>query len=168
MRRKLDQRLAQLAGRAGQCPPDGWVRTLRDALGMSAFELAARMKVTPARVSQIERAEVSGSLRLSTLSRAGEALGCRLVYALVPEASLEEMVRRQAFLKAAQELEELDGSDIWSDDEGLAAAVLLEHQKAQALSWVDRRGLWKNSPSQPVAMAGPAPPDPPESRGGAP
>jgi predicted DNA-binding mobile mystery protein A len=52
----------------------------------------------------MERSEAGGSIRLDTLRRAAEALDCRLVYALVPNQSLEETVDRRAREVAAEEL----------------------------------------------------------------
>jgi predicted DNA-binding mobile mystery protein A len=134
---------------------------------MSVYELAIRMKVSQPRVSQIERAEVGGILHLSTLRRAAEALNCRFVYALVPDVSLEDIVMRQAFLKATEELMDEVFGDGRVDPE-LVEETMSEQQEVLALNWVDRRGLWASVPNQPAVMTGPPPWPPPESWGGAP
>jgi predicted DNA-binding mobile mystery protein A len=173
IRGALDMRLVGLQEKVGPRPELGWVRTLRFALGMSTSEMATRMHLTQSRVSQIERAEVDGSILMSTLIRAAKALNCEVVYVLVPSESLEDMVMRQAFLRAGQELgydasNEVDDVDDDDDDQDVKAAVRLEHQEFLAVGWVDRRGLW-TSGGQPAARAGPVPPDPsPTSWGGAP
>lgn len=101
-RRRLDDRLAPVADVVGPRPPAGWVRAIRDALGMSTSDVAHRMGVTAARVHAIEKAEATGDVKLSTLERAAEAVGCRVVYALVPtDGPLEELVQTQARHKAA-------------------------------------------------------------------
>jgi predicted DNA-binding mobile mystery protein A len=138
-RRKLDERLAGLGYLVGPRPVPGWVRTLRDALGMSVAQLAVRMNVSPSRVSQIERAEEAGALHLSTLGRAAQALNCRLVYALVPDEPLEDMVMRQAFLKAS---EELGLSDADGPEENIWDSEKFEQREVLTLDWVDRWGLW--------------------------
>ncbi|HEY6472487.1 MAG TPA: helix-turn-helix domain-containing protein, partial [Acidimicrobiales bacterium] len=104
MRRKLDRRLAALDTATWAPPVGGWLIAVRQALGMSKVEWAERMEVSAARAGRLERAEVKGSLQLSTLSRAAKALNCRLLYVLVPDEPLEDMVFRQAYLKAADEL----------------------------------------------------------------
>lgn len=125
---------------------------------MSATELAVRMKVNQSRVSQIERAEESGSIHMSTLIRAAEALECRFVYALVPKTTLEEMVMRQSFLKAAEKLG-VDVSDDGDDEPPrFGEESVSELHEVLALEWVDRRGLWAEAPSQPEARAEPRPP----------
>lgn len=102
-RRRLDERLAKVPETVGARPPAGWVRAIRDALGMSATDMARRMGVTRPRIAGIEKAEAAGEIKVSTLERAAAALGCRLVYAIVPmEGSLEDAVQRQARAKAIE------------------------------------------------------------------
>jgi len=55
-------------------PPKGWVKAIREALGMSTEQLATRTGVTKPRVYEIEKAEVSGSITLNSLKRAAHAL----------------------------------------------------------------------------------------------
>ena len=143
-RRVLDRRLAGLFERVGPRPECGWVRAIRDALGMSTFELGERMGVTPSRVRQLERAEAAGSVELASLERAARALNCRLSYAIVPNETLEQMVRRQALEKAAAELaaSTTDG-DPGEADRALFAAVMAEQVEALAHDLIDRRGLWR-------------------------
>ena len=95
-RRALDVRLGRHEERVGRVPPIGWIRPIREALGMSQYELGQRMGVSQPRVAQLERAEASGSIQLSTMRNAAAALGCSLWYVLVPDEPLELMVQRQA------------------------------------------------------------------------
>jgi predicted DNA-binding mobile mystery protein A len=98
-RQILDRRLGQLPPVSEFEPPaSGWVRAIRDALGMSVTELGQRMGVRGATVSEIEANERTGGVRLSTLRRAADAMDCTLVYALVPRASLERTVAERAEL----------------------------------------------------------------------
>jgi predicted DNA-binding mobile mystery protein A len=77
-------------------PPRGWIKAIREALGMSTTQLAKRLRVSQTRVSQMEKAETESGIRLQTLKQVAEALDCTLVYALVPNKPLEEMVRGRA------------------------------------------------------------------------
>jgi len=77
-------------------PPRGWIKAIREALGMTTAQLAKRLGVSQPRVPGIEKAEVSGSIKLDSLERAARALNCRLVYALVPIESLESLVEDRA------------------------------------------------------------------------
>jgi len=140
-RRRLDDRLAPVAGVVGERPPHGWVRAVRDALGMSSLDVARRMGVTASRIHAIERAEATGDVKVSTLERAATALGCRVVYALVPiEGSLEDAVQAQARQKAARLLGRASHTmrleDQATDDDDEALEDL-------ARDLADRRDLWK-------------------------
>lgn len=97
-RRRLDERLAHL-GPADRyaIPRSGWIRAVRESLGMSLAELGMRLGVSPQSIMSLERSEQAGKIRLDTLRRAAEAMDCTLVYALLPKTSLEDTVRRQAF-----------------------------------------------------------------------
>jgi predicted DNA-binding mobile mystery protein A len=77
-------------------PPKGWVRAIRDALGMSLRQLGDRLGMTPQAVSYLEESEANGTVSLNTLRRAAEALDCVVVYALVPKTSLTGMVEKRA------------------------------------------------------------------------
>ena|ERR1700730_5971963 len=85
---------------AVQPPPEGWLRTVRNALGMSAAQLAKRMGVTRARVAQAEHAELTGGLTLKSMRAMAEAMGCRFVYAIVPQGRIDDVIMAQARKKA--------------------------------------------------------------------
>jgi predicted DNA-binding mobile mystery protein A len=98
--KQLDTRLSELNRLQQQIPRIGWIKAIREALGMSARQLAARLGISQAAVAKIETGEVRKTTSLQTLERVAEALECKLVYALVPRDTLEKMVQRQAKLVA--------------------------------------------------------------------
>ena len=77
-------------------PPKGWIRAVRDALGMNGRQLADRLNVTRQRVALIEKDELGSSATLKTMRRVAESLDCVFVYALVPRTSLEQTLHEQA------------------------------------------------------------------------
>lgn len=79
-----------------QSPRGGWVRAIREALGMSGAQLAARLNVTRQTIKDLEHSEANGKITLESLNKLAAALGCRVVYVLVPEKPLEEMQRDRA------------------------------------------------------------------------
>jgi predicted DNA-binding mobile mystery protein A len=96
-RQQLDRRFAAFRKTSDFTrPPRGWIKAIREALGMSTTQLAKRLGVAQTRVSQMEKAEAESAIRLQTLKQVAEALDCTLVYALVPNKPLEEMVRDRA------------------------------------------------------------------------
>ena len=92
---------AALHTEAFRTPPEGWLRTARKALGMSGAQLARRMGVTRARISNAEKDELRGAVTLQSMQTAAEAMGCRFVYAIVPPGTVEDLIASQARKKAA-------------------------------------------------------------------
>jgi predicted DNA-binding mobile mystery protein A len=107
--RHLDKRFSNLRPLAkGARPPKGWLRAIRDALGMTTAQFARRLGVSQPRIIELEQSEVSGGVTLNTLQRAAEALGCRLVYVLIPEKPLTETVSERAELIAERQLKAVE------------------------------------------------------------
>ena len=92
-RRHLDAVLAKWQPAVlQQRPAKGWIRAIRDALGMTTAVLAARLNRAPATLVQFEHNEVAGNITLNSLQTVAEAMDCKLVYTLVPNTSLEDFV----------------------------------------------------------------------------
>jgi predicted DNA-binding mobile mystery protein A len=107
--RHLDDRFRALRPVAGsRRPAKGWLRAIRDALGMTGAQMGRRLNISQPSVTGLEQAEVNGSITLHTLQRAAEALGCRLVYVLVPERPLADVVRERAERIAAREADAVE------------------------------------------------------------
>jgi predicted DNA-binding mobile mystery protein A len=100
----LDKRFAALRPfvRQSATPPKGWLRAIRDALGMTTAQFGKRLGVSQPRIVELEQSEANGNVTLNTLQHAAEALGCRVVYAIIPERALADTVRERADLVAAR------------------------------------------------------------------
>lgn len=85
-------------------PERGWIRAIRESIGMTTGQFAKRLGVSQPRVAALERAEADEAVTLKTLRQAADALDCVLVYALVPKTSLEDMVQERARHIAEQQL----------------------------------------------------------------
>src|SRR5580700_5641549 len=134
--RHLDKRFAALRPFAeSPRPPKGWLRAIRDALGMTTAQFGRRLGVSQPRIVELEQSEVGGGVTLNTLQRAAEALGCRLVYALVPERPLAETVREQAELVSERHLANVDQTMRLEDQavRGKAAAKTLRNRLIEEL-----------------------------------
>lgn len=117
-RERLDARLAVIRPLDRfTVPPKGWIRAIRDAIGMSGPQLARRLGMTAQGLVSVERSEAQGRIQLNTLRRAAEAMDCVLVYALVPETSLEEMVERRARALALKALNRISHSMALEDQQ---------------------------------------------------
>lgn len=110
---------------------------------MTTRQYGARLGVSQPRVVLLERGEIEGSLTLDSLRRAAEALNCQLVYAVVPNRPLTQMLRAQAELKADEELRRVNHT-MQLENQALTA----ENQKRQRSLLIDAllrgnlRRLW--------------------------
>ena len=143
-RRQLDRKLSPLRNLDGLARPShGWVRAIRDAMGMTTRQFGERLGVAPSAVTALEQGEIKDSVSLRTLRQAAEALGCRLVYALVPERSLEDSVFDRAArladaqLARAHHTMSLENQALGPDDLAFERARLIDD-----LLRGDPRRLW--------------------------
>jgi predicted DNA-binding mobile mystery protein A len=77
-------------------PKGGWLRAVRQALGMTTRQLANTVGVSQTAVVDAERNEAKGDITLATLRRYAAALGCEVSYVLVPKHPLQQMVEERA------------------------------------------------------------------------
>jgi predicted DNA-binding mobile mystery protein A len=85
-------------------PPKGWIRAIRDALGLTVRQLAGRMGKSHSVVVRLEGSETADTITLGSLRAAAEAMDCTLVYAIVPNRPLTETARARATAIADAEL----------------------------------------------------------------
>ncbi len=105
MRDQLDKTFEQLNSlKLLQPPVKGWLRAIREALGLSGKQLGERLGVSQPRIVQLEKDEISGALTLKSMRQAAEAMDCLFVYAVVPRSSLAETMRLQARKVAGKRL----------------------------------------------------------------
>jgi len=143
-RRNLDKRLAPLRRSAAfMRPPRGWVRAIRDALGMTAGQLADRLGVSQPRVTALERNEIEDRLTLGKLRQAAEALDCTLVYALVPNRPLGAMVEERARALADRQLARIHHT-MRLEDQALTAEDLAAERERLVAEYLrgNPRRLW--------------------------
>jgi predicted DNA-binding mobile mystery protein A len=100
-RKQLSETLTRLAPmKTINAPGKGWIRAIRETLGMTGEQLGRQLQTNKQRVSRIEQDEIQGRLTLTTLRSVAEALDCTLVYGLVPKQSLEASIKQRATLLA--------------------------------------------------------------------
>ena len=109
IREQLDNKLSKLKEFTVQgLTSIGWIKTIREALGMTSTDLASRVGVNQSRIIHMEKAESDGSIKISTMKKIADALEMDFVYGFVPRTSLNEMIRQQAIKIALQKMERLD------------------------------------------------------------
>lgn len=141
-RKRLDARLDALRlADSPHPPPRGWIRAIRDAIGMSSQQLANRMGVSPQAITGLEQSEANGTARLNTLERAAHALDATLVYAFVPNTTLEQMVETRARHIARQMVAAVD-TTMRLEGQGTSADAL-EQAIEDVLERLNDRDLWR-------------------------
>ncbi len=108
VREQLDSKIAPLKDFASTGLSNiGWIKTIREALGMTSSQLAVRAGLSQSRISHIEKAETDGNIKLSTMQNIARSLGVEFVYGFVPKDTLEAMVREQARKIALERMKRL-------------------------------------------------------------
>jgi predicted DNA-binding mobile mystery protein A len=110
-------------------PKHGWIREIRDALGMTAEQLATRMKISQSTVARLERNEQRHTITIESLRRAADAMDCQLVYAFVPRKSLEATVEAQARRRAQEIVDSIEHTMLLENQARSPAQV------AHAVEW---------------------------------
>lgn len=99
--RQLDEVLAHFTPlRHRPPPPNGWAKTIREALGISVRQMSRRAGLSRTSITSAEAGEARGTVQFDTLQGLADALDCDLVYALVPRTSLAKTLEAQARRKA--------------------------------------------------------------------
>ena len=97
VRKRMDAKLMNLKQVSDfPPPPKGWIRAIREIIGMSGVQFAERLGVTSQSIADLEKSEALGTIQLASLRKAADALDCDLVYALVPKTSLDGSVQGRA------------------------------------------------------------------------
>lgn len=145
-RKSLDEKLkAFIKARSIVRPKSGWVRAIREAIGMTTAQLAERMNIQQSGVTLLEQREVAKTVTLETLQRAANALNCELVYALVPKNSLEKIVDDQAQISAQRLLKRtLHTMELEMQRAGESETSLHERELAAELKIKMDRRLWES------------------------
>jgi predicted DNA-binding mobile mystery protein A len=127
IREQLDTTLASL-----EClhrvnrPAKGWLRAIREALGMSGKQFARRLGVSAPWATVLEKNEMTDSASLKTMRQAAEALDCVFVYAVIPRENLQEVVRGRAISLARKRLARISHSMLLEEQQ----LSSIEQQKA--------------------------------------
>jgi predicted DNA-binding mobile mystery protein A len=145
-RRILDDRFKSMRSNTSlDAPSNGWIRSIRESVGMSAADLGARLGITPQSVLNLEKSELNGRAQMDSLKKTAEAMDCTFVYAIIPNSSLEDFVQRQLRKVAAEKMMKVSHSMKLEDQEvefnqSLYAEFLKEFEDS-ALIWRNDRTI---------------------------
>ncbi len=138
--KQLDKQLKewQTVSRKYSRPRVGWVKALREALSMSAEQLAHRLQLKRGRIAQLENAEIHDAVTLRTLREVAEAMECEFVYAIVPKdkSTLESIIEARAEQIAKERVARVAHS-MSLEAQAVEATVLKDQEKELAKSLLE-------------------------------
>lgn len=144
-RLQLADALSEFSASRSSPPGGGWVRAIREALGMTQAQLAARVGVSRQSLQGLERAEANRRITLDSLDRLAKAMDCRVVYALVPEKGALDDVRTRraqvladALLKSSEHSMKLEAQGVSARESKRQRELLVD-----ALLRGSSRKLWR-------------------------
>ncbi len=117
-------------------PRAGWLRAVRNALGMTTRQLAARLGMSHGNIAKAEKAEARKTITLETLSEIARGLDCELVCALVPKEPLRDTIEQQALKTSSKQLER-GGHHMALEDQAVskkAMEEMIEQRQVELLS----------------------------------
>ena len=95
---QLNEKILQLAGMQHVIvPPIGWIKAIRNGIGMSMEQLGKKLSITKQGVMDIEKREMEGAITIKAMQEIAKAMDTKFVYGFVPNAgSLEQMIETRA------------------------------------------------------------------------
>lgn len=98
LRKSYQKKFDLMKKAAIERPPQGWLKTIREFLGMTTTQLAKKINVAQPRVINLEKNEKN--TKISTMERIADALNCDFVYAFIPREKIDDIIYNQAKKKA--------------------------------------------------------------------
>ncbi len=143
-RQQLDRQLMPLVGVLPVAAPSGgWIKAIREALGMSLDALGRRLGLgSRSTVYQLERAEVEDAITVRRLRAAADALGCDLVVVFVPRVPLTQMMENKAREKAIYRFQRAAHSMVMEDQAVYQMDELIKEATQEILNEGDSK-LWE-------------------------
>jgi predicted DNA-binding mobile mystery protein A len=104
---QLNEKIDQLTGLQHVIvPPIGWIKAIRNGIGMSMEQLGKKLSITKQGVMDIEKREKEGAITIKSMQEIAKAMDMKLVYGFVPNAgSLEQMIETRAIEMAKKIVE---------------------------------------------------------------
>jgi predicted DNA-binding mobile mystery protein A len=116
-------------------PSGGWIASVREALGLSLRQIGKKMRASGQAIQQFERAEADDRITLRALRRVAEAMGCELVYVLVPRSgSFEELAEHPTRERVAHDVKSVVHTMALEDQKPENATQLIEDEARRRLN----------------------------------
>jgi predicted DNA-binding mobile mystery protein A len=116
-------------------PSGGWIASVREALGLTLAEVGRHLRAPRQTVQKFERAESTDRITLGTLRRVADAMGCELIYALVPKSgSFAELAEHPTRERASRDVKSVVHTMALEDQKPENANQLIEDEVQRRLN----------------------------------
>lgn len=106
LRRSYQKKFDTLKKVVIEKPPQGWLKTIREFLGMTTTQLAKKLEISQPRIIALEKNE--RNIKISTMERIADVLNCDFFYAFIPRENIDDIIYNQAKKKAQKILEKVN------------------------------------------------------------
>jgi predicted DNA-binding mobile mystery protein A len=90
-------------------PQRGWLRAIREGLGLTLDNVGQKLGQSRRRIQEFEDAEAKDRITLHSLRRVADAMDCVLVYAIVPKSgTISDLVERRAREHAEEDVRDVE------------------------------------------------------------
>ena len=142
---QLNQKMDQLSGLQHVIvPPIGWIKAIRNGIGMSMEQLGKKLSITKQGVMDIEKREKEGAITIKSMQEIGKAMDTQFVYGFVPKAgSLEQMIEYRA-LEIASKIVERTSTTMKLEDQANSKERIEKAIKERATEIINKtpKILW--------------------------
>ena len=104
---QLNEKMLQLSGMQHVIvPPIGWIKAIRNGIGMSMEQLGKKLSITKQGVMDMEKREKEGAITIKSMQEIAKAIDMQFVYGFVPnDGSLNQMIETRALEMATKIVE---------------------------------------------------------------
>ena len=142
---QLNEKMLQLAGMQHVIvPPIGWIKAIRNGIGMSMEQLGKKLSITKQGVMDIEKREKEGAITIKSMQEIAKAMDMKLVYGFVPnEGDLEQMIETRA-IEMAKKIVERTSNTMKLEDQANSKARIEKAIKERAAEIINNtpKILW--------------------------
>ena len=116
-------------------PSDGWIASVREALGLSQRQVGKKMQASGQAIQQFEKAEAENRITLRALRRVAGTMDCEVVYALVPRSgSFADLAEKPTRERAARDVKSVLHTMALEDQKPENANQLIEDEAQRRLN----------------------------------
>ena len=116
-------------------PSDGWIASVREALGLSQRQVGKKMGASGQAIQQFEQAEAEDRITLRAMRRVAGTMGCDLVYVLLPKSgSFQELAEQPTRERAARDVKSVIQTMALEDQKPQNANQLIKDEAERRLN----------------------------------